>query len=60
VKALINGITPLLRAGGENGKIILSPLPRYMKRCCKETDHLSNKKDGNYTSKMGEARCKHQ
>jgi hypothetical protein len=45
----------LLRAGGENEKIILSPLPRYMKRCCKRKDHLVNRKDEDYASAMGEA-----
>jgi hypothetical protein len=55
VKTLVNGITPLLRAGGDREKIILSPLPRYMKRCCKEKEHLTNKKESNYASKMGEA-----
>jgi hypothetical protein len=48
-------ITPLLRAGGECEKIILSPLPRYMKRCCRNKEHLTNKRDEDYASKMGEA-----
>jgi hypothetical protein len=55
IKTLVNGITPLLRAGGECEKIILSPLPRYMKRCCKNKEHLTNKRDEDYASKMGEA-----
>jgi hypothetical protein len=55
IKSLINTATPLLRAGGESEKIILSPLPRYMRRCCKDRDHLTNKKDSDYAAKMGEA-----
>jgi hypothetical protein len=48
-------ITPLLRAGGDCEKIILSPPPRYMKRCCKYRGHLVNKKEENYAAEMGEA-----
>jgi hypothetical protein len=36
IKDLVNAITPLRRAGGENEKIILSPLPRYIKRSCRD------------------------
>jgi lysophospholipase L1-like esterase len=55
VKNLVNQITPLLRAGGTSEKIILSPLPRYMRRCCKKKEHLVNKKEKDYAQKMGEA-----
>jgi hypothetical protein len=55
VKNLVNSITPLLRAGGDNEKLILSPLPRYIKRCCKDKTHLTNKRDEDYASKMGES-----
>jgi hypothetical protein len=55
IKSLINIITPLLRAGGDCEKIILSPLPRYMKRCCKDRNHLVNKREDSYASDMGEA-----
>jgi hypothetical protein len=55
VKNLVNSITPLLRAGGDNEKLILSPLPRYTKRCCKDKTHLTNKRDEDYASKMGES-----
>jgi hypothetical protein len=58
IKGLVNTVTPLLRAGGENEKIILSPLPRYMRRCCKDRAHLTNKKDSDYAAKMGEALAK--
>jgi hypothetical protein len=55
MKNLVNSITPLLRAGGDNEKLILSPLPRYIKRCCKDKTHLTNKRDEDYASKMGES-----
>jgi hypothetical protein len=55
IKNLVNTITPLLRAGGDKEKWILSPLPRYIKRCCKDKGHLTNKKDDDYASKMGES-----
>jgi hypothetical protein len=32
IKGLVNAITPLLRAGGDMEKLILSPLPRYIKK----------------------------
>jgi hypothetical protein len=52
VKGLVSSITPLLHAGGEVEKIILSPLPSYTKRCCKEKSHLTNKKDEDYVAAM--------
>jgi hypothetical protein len=55
IKTLVNSITPLLRAGGEAEKIILSPLPRYIRRCCRDKSHLTNKADEDYASRMGEA-----
>jgi hypothetical protein len=55
IKNLVNTITPLLRAGGDIEKLMLSPLPRYIKRCCKDKGHLTNKKDSDYASKMGES-----
>jgi hypothetical protein len=42
-KELFNTITPLLRAGGECRKILLSPLIRYAtKPCCDGPGHLVN------------------
>jgi hypothetical protein len=55
IKCLVNAITPLLRAGGDCEKIVLSPLPRYMRKCCKDKAHLVNKKEATYASDMGEA-----
>jgi uncharacterized membrane protein YgcG len=55
IKGLVNAITPLLRAGGDMEKLILSPLPRYIKKCCRDKSHLVNKKDEDYASTMGES-----
>jgi hypothetical protein len=44
IKSLVSGITPLLREGGEVEKIILSPLPRYMKVL--QRQNTSNKSQG--------------
>jgi hypothetical protein len=42
-KDLFSSITLLLRAGGNNRKIIMSPLIRYGTRtCCSKPDHLTN------------------
>jgi hypothetical protein len=54
VKNLVNCSIPLLRAGGDHEKIILSPLPRYMKPCCREKGHVSNRKEADYFAKMGD------
>jgi hypothetical protein len=54
VKSLVNIAVPLLRAGGEAEKIILSPLPRYLKRCCSDKSHITNKRDKSYFAMMGE------
>jgi hypothetical protein len=44
VKNLVNISTPLLRAGGEANKIILSPMLRYaVKKCCDNKDHITNR-----------------
>jgi hypothetical protein len=34
VKNLVNISVLLLRAAGEHEKVVLSPIPRYMKRFC--------------------------
>ena len=45
---------PLLRAGGENKKIILSPLPRYStSKCCSEERHVTNFGTKGYGTGMG-------
>jgi hypothetical protein len=55
VKHLVNNTVPLLRAGGDFEKIILSPFLRYLKSCCKDKGHLTNRKDPEYFGKLGEA-----
>jgi hypothetical protein len=55
VKNLVNTTIPLLRAGGDREKIILSPLPRYMKPCCKDKSHVVNRKESDYFANMGTA-----
>jgi hypothetical protein len=45
VKNLVNISVPLLRAGRDCEKIILSPLPRYLKKCCNDKLHLTNRKE---------------
>jgi hypothetical protein len=56
LKTLVNNSINLLRAAGENEKIILSPLPRYLIPCCDDDLHLTNMQDKNmYFRKMGEA-----
>jgi hypothetical protein len=55
IKTLINTSAPLLRAGEEVEKIILSPLPRYLRRCCNDKAHLTNKKDPSYVINMAES-----
>jgi hypothetical protein len=44
IKYLVNITTPLLRAAGNLEKIILSPLPRYRKKCCGDKSHLTNRR----------------
>ena len=45
---------PLLRAGGDNKKIILSPLPRYStSKCCSEERHITNFGTKGYGTGMG-------
>ncbi len=39
----VNKIIPLIRAGGNNRKIIISPLQRYVAApCCPDPDHITN------------------
>jgi hypothetical protein len=55
IKNLVNIATPLLRAGGDAEKIILSPLPRYIKKCCRDKKHLTNRAEPEFATSMGEA-----
>ena len=45
---------PLLRAGGNNKKIILSPLPWYSTaKCCPDIQHITNFSKKGYRTSMG-------
>jgi hypothetical protein len=55
VKHLVHTSVPLLRAGGDHEKIILSPFLRYLKACCRDKGHLTNRKDPDYFSNLGDA-----
>jgi hypothetical protein len=56
IKNLVTTATPLFRAAGECEKVILSPLPRYLKSCCGAAEHLTNKREKRkYCKAMGEA-----
>jgi hypothetical protein len=47
---------PLLRAGRNNTKIMLSPLMRYVNSsCCNNSSHLINRKERRLSTSMGEA-----
>jgi hypothetical protein len=55
-KAIFNVSVPLLRAGGECPKILMSPLLRYMTSpCCKLQGHLTNYGGPEYALLLGEA-----
>ena len=45
---------PLLRAGGNNRKIILSPLPRFSTvKCCQDEEHITNFGKKGFGTAMG-------
>jgi hypothetical protein len=54
-KKIFNCSTPLLRAGGEATKVLLSPLLRYSaNKCCEDPTHIVNFGDIAYYSGLGE------
>ena len=54
LKKIFNLSVPLLRAAGNNHKIILSALPRYVPgRCCDDQLHLTNFGTKGYATEMG-------
>jgi hypothetical protein len=55
MKQLVNLSVPQLRAGGEHEKVILSPLLRYLKPCCRDKTHITNRKDPKYFKELGTA-----
>jgi hypothetical protein len=47
---------PLLRAGKDHTKLLLTPLIRYaIEPCCSNTGHITNKREANYGAALGEA-----
>jgi hypothetical protein len=54
IKSLVTQCVPLLRAGGDFEKVILSPLPRYVKSCCDNKAHLTNRRDPDFKTMMSE------
>jgi hypothetical protein len=55
LKNMVSCAVPLLRAGGESEKIILSPLPRYIKKCCEDQSHLVNRKEKKFCADLGDS-----
>jgi hypothetical protein len=54
LRDLYNTAVPLLRAGGEECKIIISPLLRYIgSKCCENPAHITNFGDKRYFQKLG-------
>ena len=55
-KRIFSIAAPLLRAGGNLKKIVLSPLPRYAtNKCCSNSAHLTNAGTRGYAKKIGSA-----
>jgi hypothetical protein len=55
-KQIFNMSVPLLRAGGDNNKVVLSPLMRYAQApCCADDGHCTNFGDKAYREMLGEA-----
>jgi hypothetical protein len=47
---------PLLRAGKDHTKLLLTPLIRYaIESCCSNPGHITNKREANYGAALGEA-----
>jgi hypothetical protein len=54
LRDLYNTAVPLLRAGGEECKIIISPLLRYIGgKCCDNPAHITNLGDKRYFQRLG-------
>jgi hypothetical protein len=52
-RAIFMDILPLLRAGADSVKILMTPLMRYVKRkCCDDPGHITNK--GSFGEEIGE------
>jgi len=54
LKEIVFDSIPLLRAGGNMTKLVLSPLPRYiMGPCCTDPGHVTNQGGDKYAVEMG-------
>jgi hypothetical protein len=55
-RGLFTTVLPLLRAGLDNTKVLLSPMMRYIvQKCCEDDSHIINKGLSNYGTNMGTA-----
>jgi hypothetical protein len=52
IKNLVNISVPLLRAGADCDKVTLSPLPRYLKKCCGNKTHLVNRREPGFKTML--------
>jgi len=53
LKDIMHTILPLLRAGGEHKKLVISPIQRYVpSKCCEEVGHITNFSSPDYAANM--------
>jgi hypothetical protein len=55
IKNLINISVPLLRAAGDYEKVVVTPLPRYLKKCCSNKEHLTNRRERGFKNMLEES-----
>ena len=54
--SIFNTVKPILEAVSSHQKIMISPLPRYLKdRCCEDVEHVSNLEEEDYSVNLEEA-----
>jgi hypothetical protein len=57
-RGLFTEVLPLLRAGLQHTKILLTPLVRYLLQpCCRDPTHLTNRCEATYGTMIAEAMC---
>jgi hypothetical protein len=54
IKNLINISVPLLRAAGDYEKVVVTSLPRYLKKCCSNKEHLTNRREPGFKKMLEE------
>ncbi len=53
IKDAVAACIPLLKAAGDLPKLVLTPIPRYVKaKCCDRPTHITNFSEPNYRGKM--------